>query len=545
MLRKWFIAAAVVLAILLAACSTYTVEFNPNGGTTVSGELTQKVKPGAAAEAPALKNGDKLLSWDADFSAVTGDMTVNAVWNEPPHTVVFNLAGGTLVSGEVRQTVPYGEPAAAPKVTNGVKELHWDADFSRVTEDMFINAVWTYPVYKVEFDLDGGTLTRGDLLQAVEYGRDAHAPQAEKTDEYGRPLALTWDRGFTDIRGDTKVTAVWEKRPMTTVELAAYADERTVTVTARGTGTGFFIDGNGTLVTNYHVISFAEKIRIETLDGKKYDVVKVIDFSDVHDIAILQADIKGNKYFPLSHDVYKGEQVYAVGSAMGTLKGTFTGGVVSSTSRQLGLVDCVQTDAAITGGNSGGPLLNLYGDVVGVNSYTYISYSDAHLSIKVSVLDALAQDKNFTVPEYRDYWTERVSTTYLAVHWDGIETASYTFLETYQTVTGAECLKTFTDFYYRNNTRYGYNSAGYDRSGLAFRYSYDPDTFQRYVDYLTSLGFEKKNLLLTCDEMPAMADWFNAGNHMTYRNVITDTIVAFYITPDKDLLDIAVITYDE
>lgn len=490
-----------------------------------------------------LTNGDKLLSWDGDYSAVTGDTVVSAVWSEPPHTVIFNAAGGTLVSGSLRQTVPYGEAAAAPELTNGVKVLTWDADFSAVTEDMFVNAVWEYPEYTVTFDPDGGTLVSGALVQTVEYGRAARAPVVEKKDPYGRVMQLSWDRDFGDVREDETVRAVWTKRPMTTVELAEYADSRTVTVFASGTGTGFFIDDDGTLVTNYHVISYSDAIRIETLEGKSYDVVKVVDFSDVHDIAILQADVRGNDYFPLSTETYKGESVYAVGSSMGTLTGSFTGGVISSNYRKLGLLECLQIDASITGGNSGGPLLNVYGDVIGITSYTYIQYSDAHLAIRISALDALKRQRNYTVAEYAAYWTERTSQTYRAVCWDDLGTSWGTFLDTYETVTGEPCSKTFTDFYYRSNTRYGSWTPGYDRTGLAFRYNYTEDGFAKYVDYLTSLGFESKDFALPCDEKPALADWFASGDHHVYTNYVTQVHVAFYISPDKETVDVAIVSY--
>ena len=84
-----------------------------------------------------------------------------------------------------------------------------------------------------------------------------------------------------------------------------------------GSGSGFFIDDKGTLVTNYHVVEFADKISIAFNNGAKYDVKYVVDFEEKFDLAVLKVDIKGNDYFNLTDTYTKGEQVYAIGSALG------------------------------------------------------------------------------------------------------------------------------------------------------------------------------------------------------------------------------------
>ena len=161
------------------------------------------------------------------------------------------------------------------------------------------------------------------------------------------------------------------KQPMDTADLAEYVQERTVTVNvekltgSKGTGSGFFIDSEGTIVTNFHVIDLAQAITVEMDNGASYPVTEIVDFSNLYDLAILKIDVTDHPYLELAEkDARTGEQVYAVGSALGTLTGTFTGGMVSSTKRTYGEIDCIQMDAAISPGNSGGPLVNVYGEVV-------------------------------------------------------------------------------------------------------------------------------------------------------------------------------------
>lgn len=420
-MRKKLLALSVLLLLLavLSACGkTYEVTFDLNGGTLVSGETTQEVKEGEAAVAPEVEMENHTLSWDSDFSEVTGDMTVTAQWEQTAFTVTFDLNGGTLVSGETTQTVEKGQAAKAPEVEMERHALTWDKDFSNVTEDM-------------------------------------------------------------------TVTAQWERAPMDPTELAAYVQERTVTINVttitdyETAGSGFFIDDQGTIVTNYHVIDLGAKMSVEAPDGTKYDVAQVIDFSPVYDLALLKIDLTGNPYLTFSEEeAVTGQQVYAVGSALGTLTGSFTGGTVSSASRTIGLIDCLQMDTPISNGNSGGPLVNIYGDVVGVNTFSYEDGENLNLAIKPEVLDNLARDKNYTVDQFREWYTTESSRSYSP--YDG-EAYYYSLVNTYQTVTGAECLFSYDEE--------GNASEGYYDCSVYYAYPYNTEQYDQYTAYLQSLGF--------------------------------------------------------
>jgi S1-C subfamily serine protease len=140
-----------------------------------------------------------------------------------------------------------------------------------------------------------------------------------------------------------------------------------------GQGSGFVIDKEGHILTNYHVIADAREVWVTLHDRKKYKA-SVIGTDKAHDLAVLQ--IKASSLQPMtlgdSTNLQVGQKVYAIGNPFG-LAGTLTRGIVSSI-RQVqepdGMVieDAIQTDAAINPGNSGGPLLNYHGEVIGINT---------------------------------------------------------------------------------------------------------------------------------------------------------------------------------
>jgi S1-C subfamily serine protease len=140
-----------------------------------------------------------------------------------------------------------------------------------------------------------------------------------------------------------------------------------------GQGSGFVIDKEGHILTNYHVIADAREVWVTLHNRKKYRAT-IVGTDRSHDLAVLQ--IKATDPQPMilgdSTNLQVGQKVYAIGNPFG-LAGTLTRGIVSSI-RQVqepgGLVieEAIQTDAAINPGNSGGPLLNWHGEVIGINT---------------------------------------------------------------------------------------------------------------------------------------------------------------------------------
>ena len=137
-------------------------------------------------------------------------------------------------------------------------------------------------------------------------------------------------------------------------------------------GSGFVIKENGTVITNNHVIQNAEGIFVKFTDGKEYEA-ELVGTDPVSDIAVLK--IQSNKKFPAvkfanSNDSKVGDWVLAIGNPFG-LGGTVTHGIISAINRDINMGrydNFIQTDASINQGNSGGPLFNMDGEVLGINT---------------------------------------------------------------------------------------------------------------------------------------------------------------------------------
>jgi len=143
-------------------------------------------------------------------------------------------------------------------------------------------------------------------------------------------------------------------------------------VPQQGMGSGFVIDGEGHILTNFHVVEGARQLEVTTSDKKKYKA-QIVGTDPVHDLAVIQIPNKSVPQAEIgdSKSLVVGQKVYAIGNPFG-LSGTMTRGIISSirsVKGQRGFIDeAIQTDAAINPGNSGGPLLNARGQVIGINS---------------------------------------------------------------------------------------------------------------------------------------------------------------------------------
>ncbi len=158
--------------------------------------------------------------------------------------------------------------------------------------------------------------------------------------------------------------------------------ERTV---PRGIGSGFVISADGYILTNNHVVDNSNGIFVTMTNGKEYKA-KVIGTDARTDIALIKIDASGLKPIPIgdSDKLRKGQWVLAIGSPFG-LDSTVTAGIVSAINRDTGdYLPFIQTDVAVNPGNSGGPLINLQGQVVGINSQI-ISRSGGFMGISLAI----------------------------------------------------------------------------------------------------------------------------------------------------------------
>ncbi len=142
----------------------------------------------------------------------------------------------------------------------------------------------------------------------------------------------------------------------------------------RALASGFIVSADGYILTNAHVVRASADVTVKLADRREFKA-KVIGIDELTDIAVLKIDAKGLAVVKLGdpRSIRVGEWVLAIGSPFG-LENTVTAGIVSATSRSLpdGIyVPFIQTDAAVNPGNSGGPLLNMNGEVIGINSQIY------------------------------------------------------------------------------------------------------------------------------------------------------------------------------
>ena len=171
-------------------------------------------------------------------------------------------------------------------------------------------------------------------------------------------------------------------------------------------GTGIIATEDGYIITNKHVINGANKVTVVLDDGTTYENVKVVATDPLNDVAYLKIeDASGLTAATLgdSKTISVGQQVIAIGNALGQYQNTVTSGIISGTGRSVTasdgngskaetLSDMIQTDAAINSGNSGGPLVNAAGQVIGINTATSSTAENMGFAIPISsVKGMLAQ----------------------------------------------------------------------------------------------------------------------------------------------------------
>jgi S1-C subfamily serine protease len=174
-------------------------------------------------------------------------------------------------------------------------------------------------------------------------------------------------------------------------------------VPVEGAGSGFVIDPRGYILTNFHVVQDAQSIEVVLGDQSRY-AAKFVGADQRNDVALLKVDPKGKHLAALplgdSSTLQVGQKVLAIGNPFG-FQSTLTTGVVSAlgrtvqTSQTTFIDEAIQTDAAINRGNSGGPLINSHGDVIGINSAIYTpsgTTAGIGFAIPINTAKAIAHD---------------------------------------------------------------------------------------------------------------------------------------------------------
>ena len=161
-------------------------------------------------------------------------------------------------------------------------------------------------------------------------------------------------------------------------------------MTSSGTssGTGIIMSSDGSVITNHHVITGALVISVLTNDNQEFEAA-LVGSDEMSDLAVLKIDARGLQAaeFGDSSKLRVGDSVVAIGDPLGVqLRGTMTNGIISAINRDLTVGDrtmtLIQTNAALNNGNSGGPLINCYGQVIGINTVKMSSYYAATASVE-------------------------------------------------------------------------------------------------------------------------------------------------------------------
>lgn len=195
--------------------------------------------------------------------------------------------------------------------------------------------------------------------------------------------------------GEKKLSGeeIYEKLSVSTVEITAESDY------VSSLGTGFYIDEKGTVVTNYHVIEDCSIANVTTSDGGTYKVISVLGYDKDLDIAILSTSKKNSTAVKTSSNVATGEAVYVLGSSLG-LTGTLSEGLVSSAERTIGNNTYIQISAPISHGNSGGPVVNASGEVIGIACAGFEEGQNLNLALPISVVDQISVDEPVSMEEF-------------------------------------------------------------------------------------------------------------------------------------------------
>lgn len=208
-----------------------------------------------------------------------------------------------------------------------------------------------------------------------------------------KPEGANDEANYIDENGRYTTEGVANAVRPSVVEIFTYSDRSHSSLA--GTGSGVIISEDGYIVTNAHVLQADGYHQIVTYDDKTYDA-KIIGRDSKTDIAILKVSADGLLPATLgdSDEVVVGEQVMAIGNPAG-LSGSVTNGIVSAVNRKIKAdstgfeMNCIQTNADISPGNSGGALVNMYGQVIGITSSKYVSSSYEGLGFAITINDAL------------------------------------------------------------------------------------------------------------------------------------------------------------
>jgi serine protease Do len=241
---------------------------------------------------------------------------------------------------------------------------------------------------------------------------EPNSPVEAHTPEANQPLVQDTTTTTLYHTGTCKTTSIEDC-------VARFSEAVVMVSSPAGLGSGFFINEDGYLITNYHVIERETHLEVTVFiknatgyEKKKFKRVRIEALNPFVDLALLKVeDLEGMKttyaYLGNTDDINAGEPVFAIGNPLG-LERTTTSGIISTKSRAFEGLVYLQTNADINPGNSGGPLFNLAGEVIGVTNMGYIFFGGIGFAIPIDYVkhfidnrEAFAYDKDNPNAGYR------------------------------------------------------------------------------------------------------------------------------------------------
>jgi hypothetical protein len=348
---------------------------------------------------PSHSGTAKAISLSPTSAAGYGKTAMNVTSDPPGATVALN--------GRVMGVTPLEVPVE-DYALKGHGKLVWSK---------YLSSPITMTVAKEGYSTKTFLITHGPMTWTTMNGKTTHFYYVITNTEWSVKLERKVEFSSTNpfapaqsiATGAVAPTAVASSAPTLTVEqVVSSSMPAVVTIrTETGGGTGFFITETGVIVTNQHVVSGSTSVKVITSQGTSLNSTAIYSSPD-RDLALIKVDGAGYQFLRLANpaSIMPGADVVAIGSpGLNTgsmLAGTVTKGIVSAVRNTTNDGVLVQTDAAINPGNSGGPLLNLRGEVVGVNTMKIVAPGVTSLDFAImsnEVLDMLKKNFDY-VPTY-------------------------------------------------------------------------------------------------------------------------------------------------
>lgn len=369
-MKRSLVAAAALILLFLAGCATYnTTDYEkPSLSKATIHEIETILEDGRPAEAAAIitaLEGSKVLVDPIELDRLYTEavLAMRKGYDEAVGAGEYDRALSRLYS--LRLIDETGGIDSEPA------DLILKKAFQYLDNDLPLPALTVFQRVLKDTDVEKDTLDTFALAAVREGNRAIGIRIAEEygDDEIPQELAAFLSDQPTPAEMIRGTVTVWVDRGMK-LEGGVGRPERAI-------GSGFFIDRRGYLVTNYHVVSSEVDPQYEgfsrlyiRMPGRPEEKVpaKVVGFDQIFDIALLKAEITPDFIFSLSdtEEFFPGERIFAIGSP-GGLESTITSGIISAVGRRfLQLGDAMQVDVPVNPGNSGGPLLNEAGQLVGV-----------------------------------------------------------------------------------------------------------------------------------------------------------------------------------